>query len=214
MRWQFVALDPATGREPTDPLAGFLPPDITPPEGEGHVMFSVAPRSGLPSGTAIRNKARIFFDYNPAIETPEWVNTIDIAPPESSLVAIPPGVGDTSVLVTWSGQDDASGVRDYSVEVARSGGDFEPWLTHVAQIQSTFVGEIGQSYAFRVQARDQTGNVETKAGADAQVTLAPAPPQEQDGGGALGWEVVLLLGVAGVQGARARRLRREAGSPT
>ena len=44
------SLDPATGRPPTDPLLGFLPPNHVPPEGEGSVLFTVMPKSGLSTG--------------------------------------------------------------------------------------------------------------------------------------------------------------------
>lgn len=53
-----------------------LPPNQNPPEGEGFVQFSVQPKQGLPTGTLIRNKASIVFDYNPAIETPEIIHVL------------------------------------------------------------------------------------------------------------------------------------------
>ena len=48
-----------------------LPPNHTPPEGEGFVTFSILPDSGLPFGTQIKNQAHIKFDYNPWIAAPE-----------------------------------------------------------------------------------------------------------------------------------------------
>jgi hypothetical protein len=53
-----------------------LPPNVTPPEGEGYVEFTVTPRLGLFSGTEIRNDASIVFDFNPPIVTPEVVHEI------------------------------------------------------------------------------------------------------------------------------------------
>lgn len=53
-----------------------LPPNRTPPEGEGFVSFSVQPRAGLAAGTEIRNDASIVFDFNPEIVTPEVVHEL------------------------------------------------------------------------------------------------------------------------------------------
>ena len=53
-----------------------LPPNVSEPEGQGFVTFSVQPRTGLADGTEIRNDAEIVFDFNPAIATPEVVHEI------------------------------------------------------------------------------------------------------------------------------------------
>lgn len=44
-----------------------------PPEGTGAIFFIIKPVEGLVSGTEIRNKASIIFDYNPPMDTPETV---------------------------------------------------------------------------------------------------------------------------------------------
>jgi hypothetical protein len=77
IEWRFGSLDPATGLPTEDPLAGFLPPNVNPPEGDGSVVFTVAPRAGLPTGTQITNQASIVFDTNAPILTPVWLNTIN-----------------------------------------------------------------------------------------------------------------------------------------
>lgn len=79
--WRFTSLDPATMLPTTDPLAGFLPPDTSPPQGEGSILFTVTPRSGLADGTQIQNQATVVFDQNAPINTPAWLNTIDATPP-------------------------------------------------------------------------------------------------------------------------------------
>jgi CSLREA domain-containing protein len=78
--WRFTSLDPATGELTEDPLAGFLPPNVTPPEGDGSVLFTISPQAGLALGTSICNEARIVFDLNPFIDTPAWCNTIGTPP--------------------------------------------------------------------------------------------------------------------------------------
>jgi PKD repeat protein len=51
-----------------------LPPNVTPPEGEGYATYSVEPKPGLPNGTVIKSRAHIRFDYE------EWF----VAPPSGS----------------------------------------------------------------------------------------------------------------------------------
>lgn len=74
--WRLTALDPATGQLPEDPLAGFLPPNRTAPEGDGYLQFSVQPRSDRELGTRIDVSAAITFDTNPAVETNELFYTV------------------------------------------------------------------------------------------------------------------------------------------
>lgn len=77
VEWRFASLDPTTGLPIDDPLAGFLPPNVNPPEGDGSVVFTVSPQPGLPTGTQITNQASIVFDTNEPILTPVWLNTIN-----------------------------------------------------------------------------------------------------------------------------------------
>jgi CSLREA domain-containing protein len=74
--WKFTTLDPATHEFPEDPEFGFLPPNVTSPEGEGAVLFTVSLKPGFGLGTTVCNDASIVFDFNPPIETPTFCNTI------------------------------------------------------------------------------------------------------------------------------------------
>lgn len=74
--WRLVGLDPATGQLPDDPLAGFLPPNRTAPEGDGFAKFSVQPRGDRGLGTRIDVSAAITFDTNPPMETNELFYTV------------------------------------------------------------------------------------------------------------------------------------------
>jgi hypothetical protein len=76
VNWTLRTLDPETGESPEDPLAGFLPPNDETGRGEGHVAFSVKPRSGLAMGTVITNQASIVFDTETSIVTNEVWNTV------------------------------------------------------------------------------------------------------------------------------------------
>jgi hypothetical protein len=158
--WKFSSIDPATGLPPADPLAGFLPPNVTPPEGEGSVMFTVQPKAGLPTGTQIKNKATIIFDNNAPIETAEWLNTIDNSKPASQVTALAPRQAGSTFQVCWSGSDEGAGIKDYTVYVSDNGGPTGAWLTNTTDSCGTFAGQAGHSYAFYSIARDQVGNVE------------------------------------------------------
>ncbi len=74
--WKFTTLDPATHQFPEDAVEGFLPPNVTPPEGEGAVLFTVNLKPGFGLGTTVCNKARVVFDFNAPIDTPNFCNTI------------------------------------------------------------------------------------------------------------------------------------------
>ena len=82
--WTFSSLDPSTGLAPTDPTNGFLPPDLTPPQGDGQVVFSVLPKSALSMGQQISNSASVIFDANAPLVTPAWTNSLDNSPPLSA----------------------------------------------------------------------------------------------------------------------------------
>ena len=74
--WKFTTLDPTTHQFPENPDQGFLPPNVTSPEGEGAVLFTVNLKPGFGVGTTVCNDARIVFDLNAPIDTPEFCNTI------------------------------------------------------------------------------------------------------------------------------------------
>jgi len=79
--WTFQTLDPNTGLPPTSASIGFLPPDSSPPEGQGAVSFTLSEVPGLVTGDIITNRATVVFDLNAAITTPTWTNTIVKATP-------------------------------------------------------------------------------------------------------------------------------------
>jgi hypothetical protein len=159
LTWHFKAVDPNTGTTPTDPSAGFLPPNVNSPEGQGYVTFTMRPKTGLASGTVIRNRATIVFDINPPISTPEWINTIDSDRPVSQILADSLQYS-TNFQVQWSGSDQDSGILDYTVFFSEDGSPFTPWLQNTEATSETFRGEPGRTYSFYSIARDRAGNLE------------------------------------------------------
>ncbi|MEW5802680.1 MAG: choice-of-anchor Q domain-containing protein [bacterium] len=159
--WTFTAIDPATGEQTEDPLAGFLPPNGDNHEGEGYVKFSIKPSSNLPAGTKIENVATIVFDWNPPMDTPLVFNTIDAGTPASQVTALPahsPG----QFAVTWTGQDDAdgSGIAGYDIYVSENGGPYKLWLKNTTATSGTFSGKGDSAYAFYSIATDNVGHHE------------------------------------------------------
>jgi hypothetical protein len=165
LTWRFRSIDPVTGELPDDPFAGFLPPNRVPPEGDGSVLFTVMPKMGLSTGTEIRNQARIIFDTNAPIDTPQWFNTLDNTKPASRVLSQPAPVC-AGLDLEWSGSDADSGIRNYDIFVSEAGSPFLLWLSNAIQTQATFQGVAGHTYAFYSIARDNAGNVE----------VAPATP--------------------------------------
>jgi hypothetical protein len=172
LTWSFTSIDPASGQPlPPTSIEGFLNPNVTRPEGEGAVFFVVVPKTGLPTGTVIRNRARIVFDQNAPLDTPEWFNTIDNAKPTSDVLQLAASQC-SSFQVNWSGSDSNSAIAHYSVFVSKDGEPFEPWMLYTTQTSEFFNGVAGSTYAFYSIARDGAGNVEdAPAQPDTSITI-------------------------------------------
>ncbi len=164
LEWRMTSIDPATGEPPSNPLVGFLPPDMTPPQGEGFVSFTVTPKPGLSTGVQISNSASITFDANAPVTTGTWVNTIDADPPTSQVSSnlTMHSACTTPVNVQWSGSDVGSGLTTYSIFVSVDGGPYTPWLTDTTATSAAYFRPWnGNTYGFYSVARDAAGNLET-----------------------------------------------------
>jgi len=148
-----------TGGLPRDPFAGFLPPNETPPEGDGFVTFSVEPKESVELDTIVLAQAEIVFDTNEPIMTNVHRNTIDPVLPSCSVVALPSREG-SSFLVRWAGSDSGAGLATFDVHVSVDGGAFTLWQDETSETSAVFVGEVGHVYAFEVVGKDAAGNVE------------------------------------------------------
>lgn len=172
--WRFLSIDPLTRELTDDPLDGFLAPNKNKGEGEGFVSFSIALKPGFNTGTAIRNKALIYFDNNKPIVTNEYLNTIDVTAPQSRVNTLPAQTPDTSFTVKWSGSDAHAGVRGYDVYVAINNGPFTLWHYDIAATEAVFAGQKDSTYRFYSIAKDYAGNTEAgKTGAEATVKIVP-----------------------------------------
>ena len=160
--WEMTAIDPETGLRPFDPLLGFLPPNITPPEGDGFVTYSIRPSRTAKTGDIIDAEARIFFDGNEPVDTPPIFNTIDAVLPTSDVAELPSLSTETTFEVAWSGTDDEEGsaVGTYDVFVSIDGTTYQKWIERTDLTTAQYVGELGHTYSFYTVARDNAGNFE------------------------------------------------------
>lgn len=152
------SFDPVTRTVKWDLLGRNLEPGET-----DHVLFSIRPKPGLPSGTKIRNTAEIQFEVFEIFETPEVVNIIDSTPPNCVMDPLPSQVSTDEFQISWIGTDDIGEIDTYSIFASVDGQDYAPVFAETSDKDSTFVGEIGHSYEFFCVAKDTAGNIENQA---------------------------------------------------
>lgn len=171
--WLFTSIDPLTLEPTTDPMAGFLPPNVNSPEGEGAVVYTIKLREPVANGIVIQNKAYIYFDQNNPIVTNNWKNTVDIVKPVSHVKTLPATqLNDLNIKVGWTGTDAGSGISLYSVYYAVNGGAFKVLASNVKDTTLTLVGKRDSTYSFFCVATDSAGNVEDmKTAAEATIQL-------------------------------------------
>ncbi len=170
---RLIAIDPLTGDRTTDPLGGFLPPNVEAPQGEGFFAYRISPLPTAPVGARIDAEARIVFDGNAPIDTPPIFNTLDSAAPQSRIASVTT-LDSTSVEVRFSAADEGSGTTEFALygraidraagafagSVAQAGAAFVPLATGVADSLLVFERPAGVEYEFFARAIDGAGNAE------------------------------------------------------
>lgn len=160
LTWTFQTLDPNTFELVEDVDAGFLPPNKIAPQGEGNVLYSIAPLGSLPDSTEIRNAAFIVFDWNKSIPTNSWDNRTDNTGPESNVKPLASVMLNKDFQVHWKGNDHGSGIYSYTVYVAENDDAYYPWLPDTHDTLAVFSGTAGNTYKFYTVATDSAGNIE------------------------------------------------------
>ncbi|MEK6901234.1 MAG: LamG-like jellyroll fold domain-containing protein [Nanoarchaeota archaeon] len=86
---------------------------------------------------------------------------IDTSPPSASVTPLPTPTTESQFAVSWSGSDDASGIRWYNIQY-RDGNRPESvwvdWKTNTTETAALFSGQPGHTYYFRAQAMDIANN--------------------------------------------------------
>ena len=160
--WRFSSLDPMT-MEPTDDIMqGILPVNYDGTSGIGEVMFEIGVKANKGDGAQIANRAGIVFDYEEAILTPTWVNTVDAVAPTSTILG---GIqtNDSTLTLRLAGEDARSGVWKYNVYAQFGAGT--SWELVAENVTDTLCDvRIYEDidYSFCVLATDSAGNVEKK----------------------------------------------------
>jgi RHS repeat-associated protein len=167
LTWTFTTIDPTTLDDPVgNAFEGFLPPNVTPPQGQGFISYTVQPNAADPTGTVINAQGTVIFDAGlsdqSSLETPSTSNTIDSGPPVSTVGPLPPTESSPNFTVTWSGQDDAggSGIASYDIYASTDGGPFLPWLINTTLTSAVYAGAMDNYYSFYSVATDNVGNVQ------------------------------------------------------
>ena len=97
----------------------------------------------------------------------------DSAPPEGGIRILPVSTDAEVVKVQWRAADYASGVSDYDVQWRRPDGSWRTLRSRTRATAAWFTGTAGETYQFRMRARDMKGNVQ----AWTTVPLKPATLQ-------------------------------------
>ncbi len=159
--YTFTAIDPETGEVPSNPFIGFLPVNNEEHIGEGFISYTVKLNDDIATGTQVKAKAKIVFDYNEAIDTPEIFNTVDADAP-TTVLAEAVKIDGGKVKLTWSSADGElqSGIQAVDIYVSKNNGSFEVWKENVLSDVEYFDAEDGVLYAFTIRAKDNAGNLE------------------------------------------------------
>ncbi len=162
--WHFMSLDPSTMAITEDPEAGFLPPNVDQPEGEGAVAYTVNLKSSLVHSDQIAAKATIVFDFNDPIVTNTFVNVIDLEPPAGSVYDIQPAGDNGLYEIFWQATDAGAGVNYFNIYRSVGSGEFTLWRNNMEALSDTMTAIPGISYKFFSQAMDNLGNEEPYKG--------------------------------------------------
>ncbi|MEM9984177.1 MAG: hypothetical protein AAF804_03710, partial [Bacteroidota bacterium] len=120
--WAFQSLDTLDLSPTSDPLQGFLPPNQDSVSGTGSVLYSLRAHPDIQTGDQMRNQASIYFDFNEAIVTNAWTNTIDDDLPSSQVLALADTQTTLTFPVRWTANDLGSGLRYYDLLFREDGG--------------------------------------------------------------------------------------------
>lgn len=172
VHWSFSTVDPLTYLPSADPLFGFLPPNISPPQGDGYVSYSIKPSPTVINNQKLENRGVIVFDKNEAITTNTWINTIDNQAPHSHILPIAPVITDSIFNLRWEGEDNGSGLDFVSIYMSVNQGPYELFVDSVTNNSFQVAGRMGNTYSFYSRAVDHVHNLEGKEQPDVSFKIS------------------------------------------
>lgn len=118
-------------------------------------------------------------NVQPFPNNPQAATTADAIAPTSAMGALPQFTFTNNFMVSWSGNDNLSGVAHFDVQFQVNGGAWQPFQNATTQSTAQFTGATANStYGFRVRAVDRAGNIQDfPAVAQAQTTISTSDPQ-------------------------------------
>ena len=141
---------------------------------------------------------------------------LDTVPPTSAMDPLAAVSRDEDVVVSWRGVDATAGVALFDVQCSDNGGVWTDLLVGTNSTRTTFKGEDGHTYSFRVRSQDIAGNREAypEAVTDGVRIDIPEPAETLPQG--LMLTVVIVVAIVACVGAGyalSRRRRGDAGPP-
>lgn len=117
-------------------------------------------------------------NVEPFPDDPEASTTVDTTPPAASIAPLPPFLATPDFTVSWSGSDAISGIKLYNLQFRYGDQPWQDWLIGTTQTSASASGENGVPIYFRVQAKDNAGNVSAwdSPGMDTGTTVDTTPP--------------------------------------
>lgn len=150
-----------------------LPPNKNPPEGEGWFSFSVNLSKNIKSGAEIIEKAKVYFDYNPPIETNEVILIFDDTPPITTANA---KLEKNEIVATANGSDKDTGIKCIDIRIVEKGSDKMQQVRILPSETAHFASEPGKTYYIFSSGIDGAGNIEIKSNADAIIGVPVSFP--------------------------------------
>ena len=149
-----------------------LPPNKNPPEGEGWISFRANLKDGIKVGEEIREKAEVYFDYNPPVETNELILIFDDVPPSTEAKA---HLKNGKIYVEVQGSDEGSGINYTTITIFEEGSNKFRQITIPLNESISFDASEGKTYYVYSSGIDMAGNVEFKESADVIITSPSSP---------------------------------------
>ncbi|GAB4578134.1 MAG: hypothetical protein Fur0022_08670 [Anaerolineales bacterium] len=111
-----------------------------------------------------------------------WNLALDRVPPQTTVVALPPVLDTTAILLEWNSMDNIAPLREYDIQWNVDGAGYTLYQENVISTtrQIWVIGELGTLYGFRVRAVDQAGNLEPFNNGTNQTTTFLEPCDEPD----------------------------------